>query len=248
MISHLTHSRMMTYGQCPKKYFYEYILRLTPEPQYPAYGDLGSRAHKVLEDFYSYVTIPCDPESHFDDLIGRLYIHEFSDIEDYKHNMINGLLNFLEMEISRYDKLENKNLFIPKYNELYIKSDIDNMPFSGRIDTIYKNEDGSLTAVDFKFTSKNSIGNEQKQQAAIYCILLKNSLNLNFDTFDFWFLRHKKHSIKTVKIDENLIYDVYQNVNKTLQEIEGMQFPRKQSWLCRYCGYEGICLEEQSGV
>ena len=239
---------MMTYGQCPKKYWYEYILKLTPEPQYPNYGDLGSRAHRVLEDFYDHVTIPCDPENHFDDLIGKLYVHEFLEIEDYKRNMLSGLLNFLEMEIGRYNELEDKDLFVPKYSELYLKSHIGDVPFSGRIDAVYQDPDKNLVPVDYKFTSKNSIGKEQKQQAAIYCILLKNELGITFDTFDFWFLRHKNQSIKRVKISEKLINEVTQNVNKVLQEIEKMQFSPKQSWLCRYCGYEGICLEEQSGV
>ncbi len=237
----------MTYDQCPKKYFYEYVLKLTPEPQYPQYGELGSRAHSVIENFYENVTIPCNPESHFDDLIGRLYTHEFLEIEDYKRNMLAGLLNFLEMEIERYNDLEDKNLFIPKHSELYLKSDIGDVPFSGRIDAIYYDPDKNLVPVDYKFTSKNSIGKEQKQQAAIYCILLKNELDITFNTFDFWFLRHKKRSIKSVKIDEKFIFEVHQNVNKVLQEISEMNFSRKQSWLCRYCGYESLCLTEQAG-
>lgn len=247
IISHLTHSRMMTYLQCPKRYFYEYVLKLTPEPQYPEYGLLGSKAHEVIENFYAHATIPCDPETHFDNLIGRLYIHQFNDIEDYRRNMLNGLLIFLKMEIVRYDDLEDKELFIPKHSELYLKSNIGKVPFSGRIDAIYEDlDDGILIPVDYKFTNKNSIGKEQKQQATIYCILLKNELGIEFNEFEFWFLRHSKHTIKRVKIDDKLIYTTTQNVNNTLQEISKMQFNRKGSYLCRYCGYESICLEEQS--
>lgn len=246
--SHLTHSRMMTYDQCPKKYFYEYVLKLKAEPQYPAYGDLGSRAHKVLEDFYRYVTIPCDPEPHFNDLLGRLYVHEFADTEDYKFNMHRGLLIFLDMEIERYNDLEDKELFIPKYNELYLKSKIGDVPFSGRIDAIYEELDGLLLGVDYKFTSKNSVGKEQKQQACIYAILLEKELGITFNEFAFWFLRHKNKAIKTVKITNKLISDVHQKVYNALQEIERMNFQCKQSWLCRYCGYESICLEEQAGI
>jgi RecB family exonuclease len=239
---------MMTFSQCPKKYFYEYILKLKAEPQYPAYGDLGSRAHKVLEDFYRYVTIPCDPESNFNDLLGRLYVHEFADVEDYKFNMHTGLLNFLRMEIDRYDSLEDKYLFVPKYNELYIKSEIDGIKFSGRIDAIYEDQDGKLTMVDFKFTNKNTVGADQKQQATIYTILLKNSMDIDVDFSEFWFLRHSpyKRAVKQVKITNELIKNVERKVYNTLQEIEEMNFPRKQSYLCRFCGYEGICLTERS--
>ncbi len=239
---------MMTYEQCPKKYWYEYVLKLTAEPTYPAYGTLGSKAHEILEDFYKYVTIPCDPESHFNDLLGRLYIHEFSDMVDHKGNMLEGMLNFLKMEVLRYDNLEDKDLFIPKYSELYLKSDIGGVPFSGRIDAIYEEPDGHLYAVDYKFTNKNSIGVEQKQQSCIYATLLKNELDIEFNEFTFWFLRHPQNkAIKKVKITNDLIKTVNSKVYNTLQLIEDMDFPPKPGFLCRWCGYESLCLTERSG-
>lgn len=248
--SHLTHSRMCTFEQCPKKYFYEYVLKLPSEPQYPDYGGLGSKAHKVLEDFYKNVTIPCDPDETFNDLLGRLYLYEFNGVEDYRGNMLTGVKNFLEMEILRYNSLDNKELFIPKHNELYLKSKIAGIKFSGRIDAIYENPDGKLTMVDFKFTNKNTVGADQKQQATIYTILLKNSMDIDVDICEFWFLRHSPHkrAVKQVKITNELIKSVERKVYKALQEIEGMNFLRKKSWLCRWCGYENLCLEEQVGV
>lgn len=248
LVSHWTHSRMMTYEQCPKKYFYEYILKLTPEPQYPAYGTLGSKAHQVIEDFYDHITIPCEPEEEFDELIGRLYEHHFSDIEDYKKNMLTGLVIFLEMEVDRYHNLENKELFKPKYSELYIKSEINGIPFSGRIDAIYENEDGQLIATDYKFTGNNSIGKEQKQQACIYAILLENELKIEFKTFDFWFLRHRNKTIKSVKISEKFITLLHQNVNKCCELSNNLDFPYKPDYLCRFCGYQNLCLTERSEI
>jgi CRISPR/Cas system-associated exonuclease Cas4 (RecB family) len=222
------------------------VIKLAAEPQYPMYGELGSRAHAVIEHFYKNVTVPCAPEEHFDDLIGRLYLHEFSAIEDYKKNMIGGLLNFLDMEITRYYGLENKELFVPKYNELYIKSEINNIPFSGRVDAVYEKPDGTLVGVDYKFTSSNSIGDTQKQQATIYAILLEKELGIHFDSFEFWFLRHKKRTIKSIKITDKTISDVNKKVKVVEQLIDSMSFNRKPSWLCRYCDYQGICLEEQA--
>lgn len=247
--SHLTHSRMCTYDQCPKKYFYEYVLKLTPEPTYPDYGGLGSKAHKILEDFYRHVTIPCDPDETFNDLLGRLYVHEFTGIVDYRRNMLVGLKNFLKMEIERYNDLENKDLFIPKYNELYLKSEITGIKFSGRIDAIYEDQDGRLTMVDFKFTNKNTVGADQKQQATIYTILLKNSMDIDVDFSEFWFLRHSPHkrAVKQVKITNDLIKRVERKVYNQLQLIEDMNFPRKPGFLCRWCGYESLCLTERSG-
>jgi RecB family exonuclease len=237
---------MITLAQCPKRFWYEYILKLTPEKMYPEYGTLGSKAHSVIEHFYKNVTIPCTPEEEFDQLIGRLYEHSFSDIEDHKRNMLTGLMNFLEMEVDRYNDLENKELFIPKYNELYIKSEINEIPFSGRIDAIYQNENGQLIATDYKFTGSNSIGKEQKQQACIYAILLENELKIEFKTFDFWFLRHRNKTIKSVKISEKLINDVTQNVNKCCELSNNLDFPYKPDYLCRFCGYQNLCLTERS--
>ena len=245
LVSHLTHSRMCTYSDCPKHYFYSYVLNLTPEPKYPEYGLLGSKAHSVIENFYKNVTIPCKPERYFDHLIGKLYEYEFSDIVDYKKNMIGGLLNFLEMEIARYYDLENKEIFIPKYNELYIKSEINGIKFSGRVDAVYEKPDGSLVGVDYKFTSSNSIGDTQKQQATIYAILLEKELGIKFDSFEFWFLRHKKRTIKTVEINDKLISDVNKKVKVLVGKINSMAFGRKPSWLCKYCEFQSLCLSEQ---
>lgn len=251
LVSHWTHSRLMTLNNCPKRFFYEYILKLTPEKtDGPEYGKMGSKGHSVIEDFYRNVTIPCNPEDDFDDLIGRLYIHHFSDVDDYQGRMLGGLKNFLKLEVDRYHSLDDKELFLPKHNELYIKSDIEGIPFSGRIDAVYHDGD-ELSAVDYKFTGKRSIGAEQKQQAGIYSILLEKELGIEFDKFSFWFLLHgtdKKRVIRSVKIDENIISDVGQNINKAVTQSENLQFDRKRSWLCRYCGYESLCLTEQAGI
>lgn len=250
LVSHLTHSRMCTYDSCPKKYFYEYILKLAPEPQYPAYGLLGSKAHKILEDFYRNVTIPCDPDETFNDLLGKLYAYGFENTIDYRGNMLMGIKNFFNMEVSRYNNLEDKELFVPRHNELYLKSKIGEIPFSGRVDAIYEEPDGRLTMVDFKFTNKNTIGADQVQQATIYLTLLKNAMDIDVDVCEFWFLRHSpyKKAVKQVKITDNHIKTVEHKVYNAVQEIEKMNFPRKQSYLCRFCGYEGICCEEQAGL
>lgn len=248
VVSHLTHSRMGTYEQCPKKYFYEYILRLTPAPTYPEYGRLGSMAHKVLEDFYEHVDIPCDPEAHFDDLIGKLYQNEFKDIVDYKSNMIDGLVNFMKLEIKRYDELDNKDIFKPKYSELYLKSQIGGISFTGRIDAIYEEPNGMLTAVDYKFTSKNSIGETQRQQGTVYALMLEQELGIKFESFDFWFLRHginKKKVIKTVKINEDTINAVNDKINKCVESMNMLHFDRAPSFLCRFCGYQDTCMDDQ---
>jgi CRISPR/Cas system-associated exonuclease Cas4 (RecB family) len=201
-----------------------------------------------LENFYKNVTIPCDPDETFNDLLGRLYLHEFNSIEDYQGNMLAGVRNFLKMEIDRYESLDDKDLFVPTYNELYLKSEIAGIKFSGRIDAIYENPNGGLTMVDFKFTNKNVVGADQKQQATIYTILLKNSMGIDVDFSEFWFLRHSPHkkAVKQVKITNDHIKAVEHKVYNVLWEIEKMNFPRKQSYLCRFCGYEGICLEEQA--
>lgn len=247
LVSHFTHSRLVTLNQCPKRFFYGYVLKLTPEKtDGPQFGLMGSRAHQVIEDFYKNITIPCSPEDDFDDLIGRLYVHHFSDVDDYQGRMLGGLKNFLAMEADRYHSLDDKELFIPRHNEIYIKSDIEGIPFSGRIDAVYQDE-GLLSAVDYKFTGKRSIGAEQKQQAGIYAILLEKELGIEFNEFAFWFLLHKNKAIKKVKITDTIIETIKRNLYNAVEQSENLQFDRKPSYLCRWCDYEGICLTERSG-
>jgi len=154
----LSYSKLTTLQDCPRRFFYSYILQLEEGPMPINYGDLGSRAHLVLEDFYKRINMKApDIEKEFNDVLGKLYHRHFEGIIDVKGNMAIGVKNFCNREIKRFNGLENKNLFKPRYSEIALEADICGWHFRGRLDAVYTNLDKTLKLVDYKFTGSNSI-------------------------------------------------------------------------------------------
>ena len=248
MIPYMTYSRLTGYQNCPRSFYYQYVLKLKPEPTYPDYGGMGSAAHKVLEDFNNLVSIPTDnPKRDFNMLIGELYKREFGTVKDYRGNMAKGLQNFCRFEVERYDRLGDKSLFKPRYNEISVKGSINGVEFIGRLDAIYQMEDGAIIPVDYKFTSSNQIKNPQRVQAAIYSLMCKNTLGMEFSEFQFWFLRHE-NMIKKVEINDKLIDDLSNQVEDVVNKIENLEFEPKagEDFFCQnLCGFYDLCMSEK---
>ena len=247
MIPYLTYSRLTGYQNCPRLFYYQYILKLRSEPTYPDYGGMGSAAHKVLEDFNNLVSVPTDdPKRDFNILIGELYKKEFSNIKDHRGNMAKGLQNFCRFEVERYNKLNNKDLFKTKYNEVNAEGIINGIKFIGRLDAIYQVDD-EIIPVDYKFTSSNQVKEPQRLQAAIYSMMCESTFGMEFNKFQFWFLRHKK-MIKTIAIDDKLKDDLIQTIEDVMNKIENMEFePKKdEDFFCQnLCGFHDLCMSEK---
>lgn len=249
----LSYSKLTCLQDCPRRFFYEYILRLDSEPQAVDYGELGSRAHLVVEDFYRYINIETNNiEKEFNGILGRLYHKHFRGITDVKGNMATGIKNFCNREIKRFNSLKDKSIFIPRYSEIALEADIAGEHFRGRLDAVYTNLDGSLKPVDYKFTGSNSVKLPQEIQAVIYIDMLEQQLNIECDKYHFWFMRHGMGPAgrgfeKIVDVTDELKNKVYGIIEDSADVIEKGEFTMKPSFdfFCsNLCGYQGICLSE----
>lgn len=253
----LSYSKLTTLQDCPRRFFYSYILKLDEEPQAINYGDLGSRAHLVLEEFYKYINIEAnDIEKEFNEILGQLYHKHFRGINDHKGNMAIGVKNFCTREIKRFNSLENKDLFMPRYNEIALEADIAGEHFRGRLDAVYTNPDGTLKLVDYKFTGSNSIKLPQEIQACIYVEMMEQQLNVYTDKYFFWFLRHGMGKTgrgfeKVIDVTDDLRQKVEDLIIDSAGIIEKGEYKVKSDWnnfFCQnFCGYYGICLSENLG-
>ena len=94
-IINLSYSKISCMVDCPKRFFYQYVAKVDEEPQPIQYGELGSRAHQVLENFYKYIDIESDNiEKNFNRVLAKLYHHYFQGINDVKGNMAIGVKKF----------------------------------------------------------------------------------------------------------------------------------------------------------
>lgn len=90
--TNLSYSKLTTLQDCERRFYYQYIAKIEEEPQVINYGDLGSRGHLVLEDFYKYVNIESDDiEKEFNRVLAKLYHRHFKGTNDPKANFATGV-------------------------------------------------------------------------------------------------------------------------------------------------------------
>lgn len=254
----LSYSKLTTLTDCPRRFFYTYILKLDEEPQAINYGDLGSRAHLVLEEFYRYVNIEVDDiEKEFNGVLGKLYHKHFRGITDVKGNMAIGVKNFCNREITRFNSLENKDLFMPRYSEIALEANIAGQFFRGRLDAVYNHPDGKLRLTDYKFTGSNKISTPQEIQSVVYVEMMEQKLNVYADRYYFWFLRHGMGKTgrgfeKVVDVTDDLRQKVEDIIIDSADIIEKGEYkvkPEFGDFFCQnFCGYYGTCLAENLGI
>lgn len=254
----LSYSKITTLQDCPRRFFYSYILQLEEEPMAVNYGDLGSRAHLVLEEFYQYIDLDApDIEKNFNDVLGILYHKHFSDgIVDIKGNMAIGIKNFCNREIKRFNELKDKNLFKPRYSEIALECDICGWHFRGRLDAVYTNPDKTLKLCDYKFTGSNKISAPQEVQAVIYIEMMKQKYDIDINKYYFWFLRHGMGKTgrgyeKVINVTPEIKNNVYDIINHSGEIIEAGEYKRKDKYdfFCtNFCQFYGTCIAEELGI
>jgi len=253
----LSYSKLTCLRDCERRFFFEYVLRLDREVQVIDYGLLGSKAHLILEEFYQYVNLDADDiTKEFNGVLGSLYHKHFQEVQDPKGSFARGVRNFCSREIKRYNSLEDKSIFQPRYIELPLETDISGQHIRGRLDAVYINPDDlSLLPTDFKFTNQNSIKEPQEIQATIYVIMLEQQLNIYCDKYYFWFMKHGlgptgKGFEKIVNVTEELKDKVRDIITESAEIIEKGEFePKIQlDYFCsHFCPYYGMCMDELLG-
>jgi RecB family exonuclease len=253
----LSYSKLTTLLDCQKRFFFEYILKLDREPQLIDYGDLGSRAHLILEEFYKYVNLDANNiEKEFNGVLGNLYHKHFRGVQDPKGSFAKGVRNFCNREIKRYNVLQDKTIFQPRYVELPLETEIAGQYFRGRLDAVYINPDDlSLRPTDYKFTNQNSIKLPQEIQASIYVIMLEQQLNIYCDKYYFWFMKHGlgptgRGFEKVVDVTDELKDKLRDIITDSAELIEKGEFEGKEhmDYFCHnFCPYYGMCMEEMMG-
>ena len=253
----LSYSKVTTILSCERRFYYQYILHLEEEPQIIPYGKLGSQAHLVLEDFYRYINIKTDNiEKEFNTILAKLYHKHFEGLNDPNGNFATGVRNFCNREIVRFNELEDKDLFMPRYSEVALEADIVGEHFRGRLDAVYNHPDGILRPTDYKFTGSNSIKLPQEIQAVIYIEMMEQKLDIYCNKYYFLFMRHGlgptgRGYEKVIDVTDELRLKVEDLIINSVEIIEKGEYNVKSTcddFFCRnFCPYYGACMAEEMG-
>ena len=189
-------SSMNTYFQCPRKYFYQYNLKLETLPSIHLVR--GNIAHTVLEDFYTQDISNINMENFETQLrvkIQELLIKTWKDYDEklkslnlshdvltfYFEETLLLLTNWADKFIARvqsFDDLSFQEIFqklLPIREQQFISEELS---VRGFIDLI-EDRGGEIHVMDYKTSKRFNITPGYRRQLAVYAILYKKKYGVS---------------------------------------------------------------------
>ncbi|MDP3013528.1 MAG: PD-(D/E)XK nuclease family protein [Candidatus Subteraquimicrobiales bacterium] len=242
----MSKSRVLNYINCPQKFEYDYIFDMRFMDDEPEEGSplrKGSELHKIFEDYYTIEEAKNLPTASGTDYVPLIYDlliqHPFAKKEDpeLREEYFDHLANFAEYNAS---EIVNKGIenYIPAGTELDLYDKC--LDFQGIIDRVEEKSDGTYTLIDYK-TGRPGTLKKYWLELVLYKVLFEKATKKRVTEVGIWFSKNGKLRVtKDISLeDDTWALRILSNVR---QEIDSGLFPKKRSFLCRYCNYlGGIC-------
>jgi len=253
-------SSIKTYKHCPRKYYYNYILKLpTPTNIHLVRGNI---AHSVLENFFDIDTNVIsleDYETHLKMVVQKLLLKEWQNCKKkldsleltkakeifYFEETLLMLFNWTELFCKKIEKkqgsFQERFKTLTPMRELLFMSETYHT--KGYIDAIEKTENG-VRLMDYKTSKRHDI-NDHILQLAIYSLLYYDKHGNMPEQVGIYFLKAGE-AVKDV--DEELL----ELAKKEIEHVHQMtstddinHYPKKTGPLCKYstgqCEFYDTC-------
>ncbi|MBS3172059.1 PD-(D/E)XK nuclease family protein [Candidatus Woesearchaeota archaeon] len=226
-------SSINTFKQCPRKYYYQYILGL--QKKVPSiHLTRGKIVHLALEDFFKIDILKISEEYYEFELkvvLNSLFNQKWQDFSEElrKIKLTPEQLDFyyeesIQMLNNWYGNFLRK--LNPKIKEMSIESAFSilkpmtevhfvspEFQVQGFVDAVH-NIDGKVSLMDYKTSAKELITQEYKLQLAIYALLYEEQHGKKPNIVGIDFLKHKPHYLE---VNDELI-DFAKNECRSIQE------------------------------
>lgn len=245
-----SHSKLSTFEQCPLKFRFRYVDKLTPDFEEFIEGFLGSKVHETLEWIYQQISQGILLEL---DSIVHQYIKNWNKDFNHKIKIINQEFNseyyFNQGIIALINYfLENapfKDNTIATEKRVLVNLDPQGKyKVQGFIDRLVHNKETNIFEIhDYKTSNflKTQEELDKDKQLALYSIAIKQLFQGVNDIHLIWhFLafREKRISKRTEEQFEKLRQEIIQLIDR----IESTKnFPSKPSALCKWCEFKSYC-------
>ncbi|MDD5193421.1 MAG: PD-(D/E)XK nuclease family protein [Candidatus Nanoarchaeia archaeon] len=243
-----SYSRISTFEQCPLKFKFRYIEKITPEIEHTVEAYLGGKVHEALEWMYSQVIKKQAPQ--LEDVI-EYYAKSWK--KDFKENIriVNPQLTFeyyfdkgikfiIDYFVKNYPfsdntiELEHQVIIDLNNNGKYV--------LQGYIDRLVHDKESNIFEIhDYKTGSIRSQDDLDKdKQLALYSIGVKDKFNAEEVHLIWHFLdfNQKMISKRTPEQLEQLKQEIIRLINKIESTTD---FPAIPSSLCRWCEFGKYC-------
>lgn len=259
-------SSILTYKQCPRKYYYQYILGLERKPN--IHQVVGRIAHSVLEDFFRVDIVELKDykerlQQHILTLLKIHWNYKKKDLENFNLSPTERkyyfsessfmLINWLEQFLKKVKNEMRKGFsFKESFKRLTPKREYKilskRLGIQGYIDAV-ENFDGKIRLMDYKTSKNHLIGETQKIQLAIYALLYKEKYGLPPHKVGIYFL---KHSEQDLKVDQELLKQALfeiEQIHMSTTSKDRKDYPKKESALCKWatgkCDFYDVCIGQK---
>ena len=237
-------SSMLSYNQCPKRFFYEYIERRPSEQEF-IWLERGTIFHDTVERMYTRIDLDKlrslgdnydDIHNYFKSLM--VYNDRIEGLNHlYDNYAISETKRWLECLTVKGEKAHE--YFVPVYSEKEVVN--EEKMWRGKIDWIFKTFDDEYAIGEIK-TGKVGDLSEIRKELCFLTLLIEGMDILPKEpkyimcyypkTNDFLFEVPKKVSF-------NALSKAY---TRAVDGLATASFPKKISTLCLYCSYAQHCL------
>ncbi len=259
-------SSINTFKQCPRKYYYQYILKLPTLPN--IHQVRGNIAHETLEKFYDVDFSQFTPENYSAkcrESIQQLLLFHWKKyqpelkslqlrpdqerfyFEETLLMMMNWANQFLQqlLHLSQEKKISLQEAFqeITPLREQQFSSDVYSV--QGFIDAIHRVGE-EVHIIDYKTNNNFEFKDSIRLQLAIYSLLYLEKHGRAPNKVGIFFLRHK---LKLYQVDEELLQLARREIElihaHTSLSKEIHEYPKKVSPLCKWssgqCDFYDTC-------
>lgn len=240
-------SKLETYLSCPKKYYYSFVRKLQkPYGQKAPLLAFDQALHKSLGSFYKFHNKL--ELFDFNKLLKSLNYNWHSndyESEEQSEELKATAASFLKTYFETYCKGEDHHAD----QDNFFKAEMGDIIYSGKIDRIDQNPDGTLEIIDYK-TGKMPLGGAEELANTL-------SIQLLFAACDvLWPMQVKR--LTYIYLKENKVLYVERNEEQieaakvklfdAVKAISKEEFEPKASNACAWCDYKSQCPEGQKAA
>lgn len=254
----LSPSGINLYFQCPRKFYYRYILKLPMKDS--IHTVRGTIVHTVLEKLYdidenkltnvNYKKVIYEYVSNLFEKEWQINIQKLNklglpsdELEFYYKDSQAQLDKWLQKFIDQLEKKLKEEFIIkkawkyyyPTHRELKLLS--NGMGLIGYVDQVLTLGDRHLV-IDFKTSKSPKLSPEYNLQLACYNLMYHEKYNVVPETF-LWFL---KFGLKKVPISKEIITDTkfkIEQVHQALKSSNILDYPKNITPLCKWSNANG---------
>ncbi|MGH9804993.1 MAG: PD-(D/E)XK nuclease family protein [Candidatus Acidiferrales bacterium] len=248
-----SHSRLSTFEQCPQRYKFQYLDRLTPDFE-SIEAFLGSRVHDTLEKLYA--DLKFDKVATLEELLAyydRQWEMEFNAnirVVRAGRSPDNYRAAGRKMLERYYRRFHPFNQGTTLGLELHLNFPLaDGVQFQGYIDRVTRTGDHAYEIHDYKTSNStpSQAEAERDRQLALYEIGLRQRWPDAREVKLIWHYLLSETDLEVVKKPAGL-EAARKETLKVVREVEAARdFPPHESRLCDWCGFYSICPAKQHG-